>query len=47
MLVSRGQRYKVEFVGLTGCTLMLVRHRNETLEQDFHANRRIDLGNVR
>ena len=25
MLVSFGQRYGVEFVGLAGCTLMLVR----------------------
>ncbi|MNN14886.1 hypothetical protein D3C81_1279680 [compost metagenome] len=47
MLVSCGQRYGVEFVGLAGCTLMLVRHRNKALEQDFHANCRIDLGNVR
>jgi hypothetical protein len=46
MLVSRALRYGVEFVGLAGCTLMLVRHGNKALEQDFHANRRIDLGNV-
>ena len=26
---------------------MLVRHGNKALEQDFHADRRIDLGNVR
>ena len=47
MLVSRGQRYGVEFVDLAGCTLMLVRHGNKALEQGFHVNRRIDLGNVR
>ncbi|MNE61076.1 hypothetical protein D3C80_1562610 [compost metagenome] len=47
MLMSCCQRCGVELVGLAGCTLMLVRHRNEALEQDFHANRRIDLGNVR
>ncbi|NUU36926.1 hypothetical protein [Pseudomonas sp. C2B4] len=44
--MSRSQRYGIEFISLAPFTVMLVRHGNKALEQDFHANQRIDLGNV-
>lgn len=46
ILVSRGQSYSVEFVCLAECTLMLVRYGDEVLEQDLHADRCVNHGDM-